>query len=378
MVSLTLALSACTAAASSNAHGAERRVPATAPTKKRLLAELAALEGYPKFTPPGAPLDAKRLPRSTKVVVIDNSPSVGPLEETSAGVISAAQAVGLKPVLLNGGANNTASDDISLLEEAVNLHPAVVLQVGIITALETGGLNYAKAHHVPVIAVDNNEPVAGASGEGSGPLVAATAQADNSGEGKAMAEYVAAHGPANATIGAITVDDIVSSQEIYRGFLTSLHTLCPHCTVIAQNVDTADWTTEVTSTVTSMFDAHPNMTYLFPVVDGMTPWVTLALTARSHRPSVISVNGTPGIAISAVKSGLYSADIGASPALSGWYAFDAALRVMLKSPPQTRPTEPMTLFTTPEVKARKLNPNSITSLYRDAFEAGFRKLWGIG
>jgi ribose transport system substrate-binding protein len=378
MASLAIVLSACGSSPSSATNGSKPQAGPSAAEKKQLLANLAALEGYPKFTPPGPALDAKRLPSSTLVAVIDNTPSVGPLEQASAGIISAAKTVGLTTKLLNGGADNTASDDISLLEEAVNLHPAVVLQVGILTALEGAGLKYAKAHHVPVIAVEDAPPVGGVAGEGSGPFIAGAAQQNDYAEGKVVAEYVAAHGPADASIGVITSNDIVPSNEIYSGFTTELHEVCPKCTVFAQNVDTADWTTEITPTVTSMLDAHPTMTYFFPDVDGMAPWVTPALTAATNRPTVVSVNATPGAAMSAVKSGLFTAEAGDSWILNGWYAFDAALRAMLHLPVQTNPAEPVTFFTTAEMKAKNLNPNSSTLLFGDAFQAGFRKLWGLG
>jgi ribose transport system substrate-binding protein len=377
MASLAIVLSACGSSPSSATNGSKPQAGPTA-AEKQLLANLAALEGYPKFTPPGPALDAKRLPSSTLVAVIDNTPSVGPLEQASAGIISAAKTVGVTTKLLNGGADNTPSDDISLLEEAVNLHPAVVLQVGILTALEAAGLKYAKASHVPVIAVEDAPPVGGVAGEGSGPYIAGAAQQNDYAEGKAVAEYVGAHGPADASIGVITSNDIVPSNDIYSGFTTELHSVCPKCTVFSQNVDTADWTTEVTPTVTSMLDAHPTMTYLFPDVDGMAPWVTPALTAATHRPTVISVNATPGASMSAVKSGLFTAEAGDSWTLNGWYAFDAALRTMLHLPVQTNPAEPVTFFTTTEMKAKNLNPNSSALLFGDAFQAGFRKLWGLG
>lgn len=377
MASLAIVLSACGSSSPAASQSKSNAGPSAA-EKKQLLANLAALEGYPKFTPPGPPLDAKRLPSSTLVVVIDNTPSVGPLEQSSAGIISAAKTVGLTTKLLNGGANNTASDDISLLDQAVNLHPAVVLQVGILTALETSGLEYAASHHVPVIAVEDAPPVGGVAGEGSGRYIAGAAQQNDYAEGEAVAEYVGANGPADASIGVITSNDIVPSNDIYSGFTTELHKVCPKCTVFTQNVDTADWTTQVTPTVTSMLDAHPTMTYLFPDVDGMAPWVTPALTAAANKPTVVSVNATPGTAMDAVKSGLFAAEAGDSWTLDGWYAFDAALRAMLHLPVQTNPAEPVTFFTTAEMKAKNLNPDSSTSLFGDAFQAQFRKLWGLG
>jgi ribose transport system substrate-binding protein len=335
------------------------------------------MEGYPSFTSPGPAINARQIPKSTGIVVIDNTPSVGPLQETAAGVMSAAQAAGFSPKLLNGGANNTASQDIDLLEQAVNLHPKVVLQVGIITALETSGLQYAKSHNIPVIAVDDNQPIADAAGEGSGPLVAATAAQDYSGYGQTMAQYVAATGPANASVGVITSNDIVPSNIIFDSFKSELAKLCPGCTIFTQNVDTADWSTQVTPTVTSMLDAHPTMNFLFPIVDGMAPLVSPALSATSQSLKVISVNATPGSAMSSVKSGQFAAEVGGSPQMIGWYAFDAALRVLLKLPPQAKPNEPMTFFTTADMKSKNLDPNNVTDLFGDAFKPGFLKLWGL-
>jgi ribose transport system substrate-binding protein len=343
-----------------------------------LTAALQALEKNPAFTAPGPAFDAKKLPASTPIVVIDNTPSVGPLEETSAGVMQAAQAAGFSPKLLNGGANNTASDDINLLEQAVNLHPKVVLQVGIITALETAGLQYAKSHGVPVIAVDDDAPVAGAPGEGSGPLVSGTSAQDYTAYGQVLAEYVAAQGPKNASVGIITSADIVPSTAILAAFKSELAKLCAGCTVFTQNVDTADWSTQVTPTVTSILDAHPSLNYLFPVVDGMAPLVSPALSAATDPGlQVISANATPGSAMNSVKSGQFAAEVGASPEAIGWYGFDAALRVMLGLPQQTNPDEPYSFFTTSEMKTKNLDPSSVSALFGSAYETGFLKLWGV-
>jgi ABC-type sugar transport system substrate-binding protein len=343
-----------------------------------LNAALQALEKNPAFTPPGPALDAKKLPASTPIVVIDNTPSVGPLEETSAGVMQAAQQAGFSPKLLNGGANNTASDDINLLEEAVNLHPKVVLQVGIITALETAGLQYAKSHGVPVIAVDDDAPVAGVPGEGSGPLASGTSAQDYTAYGQVLADYVAAQGPNNASVGIITSDDIVPSTAIQAAFTSELKKVCSGCTTFTQNVDTANWSTQITPTVTSILDAHPTLNYLFPVVDGMAPLVSPALSASSDSSlQVISANATPGSAMNSVKSGQFAAEVGASPEAIGWYGFDAALRVMLGLPQQTNPDEPYSFFTTSEMKAKNLDPNSVSALFGNAYQTGFLKLWGV-
>lgn len=371
-----LALAACSSSSSGGSGSGSGAT--TSSQSKALAAALQAMEGFPAFTPPGPSLNAKQLPSSTGIVVIDNTPSVGPLQETAAGVMSAAQAAGFSPKLLNGGADNTPSQDIDLLEQAVNLHPKVVLQVGIITALETAGLQYASSHAVPVVAVDDNQPEAGAAGEGSGSLVAATAAQDYSGYGKTMADYVGSVGPKNAQIGVITSDDIVPSNVIFASFQSELKKVCPGCTVVSQNVDTADWSTQVTPTVTSMLDAHPTMNYLFPIVDGMAPLVSPALSAASQSLSVISANATPGSAMASVKSGQFSAEVGGSPQEIGWYSFDAALRVMLKLPVQANPNEPMSFFTTTEMKSKNLNPNDVTALFGNSFQAGFLKLWGLG
>jgi ribose transport system substrate-binding protein len=372
-------LAACSSSSSSGTTASHSNSSTTSSKQSATFAaKLKALETTASFSAPGPALDAKKLPKSTSIVVIDNTPSVGPLEETTAGVVQAAQDAGFSPKLLTGGADNTASQDIDLLEQAVNLHPAVVLQVGIITALETSGLQYAKSHGVPVIAVDDNQPVAGAPGEGSGSLAAATAAADYSAYGQLLAEYVASQGSSNASIGVITSDDIVPSTVIFDSFKSELAQVCSGCKVFSQNVDTADWSTQITPTVTSILDAHPSLNYLFPIVDGMAPLVSPALSAASgHSLQVISANATPGSAMQSVESGQFAAEVGTAPQTIGWYAFDAALRVMLKLPAQTNPNEPLSFFTTSEMKAKNLNANSVPSLFGDAYVSGFLKLWGI-
>lgn len=376
----TVALAACGSSAGSGSPASTGQGSSSTPSalSASLAAKLRALEKSPAFTPPGPSLNAKKLPSSTPIVVVDDRPSSGPLLGTSQGVMAAAQAAGFTPKLLNGGADNTASDDIDLLEQAVNLHPKVVLQVGIISELEAAGLQYAKAHGVPVIAVSDDPPVAGAPGEGSGPLIAGTAGSDYTAFGQILAEYVASLGPKNASVAVITANDIAPSTVTFGAFKSELAKLCPGCTVITQNVDTANWTSQITPTVTSILDAHPALNYLFPIVDGMATFVVPALTARpAGHLQVISANATPGSAMASVKSGQFAAEVGGPPEEMGWYAFDAALRVMLRLPQQTDPTEPISFFTTAEMNARKLDPSSASSLFGSSYESGFLKLWRV-
>lgn len=350
---------------------------ASSTSSAKLNAQLATMMGHPGFTAPGPAINVKSLPASTGIVVIDNAPGVAPLQTASAGAMAAATAAGFKPTLLNGGANNTPSDDINLLEQAVNLHPALVLQVGIITALEGSGLSYAQQHGVKVIGVDDNLATAGAPGEGSGPQMAGTASLNEKVEAQAMAKYVASNGPSNAQVGVILTNDIDPSVVQFAAFKTALKKLCPKCTITTSNVPVASWTTQITPTVTSMITANPNMKYLMPIVDGMTPWVTPALSGSNFKGRVITINGTPGAAMQALKSGVYRAQVGSAPASIGWYAMDAGFRALLKQPMQKNPGLPVTYFNTEEMVSKKLAPNSAQSLYGNAYVSGFKKLWGL-
>ncbi|HVT68876.1 MAG TPA: hypothetical protein VHF26_14085, partial [Trebonia sp.] len=168
----------------------------------------------------------------------------------------------------------------------------------------------------------------------------------------------------------------VPSNIIFNTFKAELKTLCPGCTIYTQNVDTASWSTQVTPTVTSMLDAHPNLNFLFPVVDGMAPLVSSGLSA-GRSLQVISANATPGSAMASVKSGQFSAEVGGAPQEIGWYAFDAALRLLLGLPAQTNPNEPMSLFTTQTMKSQNLDPNNVEALFGNAYQSGFLKLWGV-
>lgn len=340
--------------------------------------QLSALESIPSFKAPGPSIKASKL-AGKSIVIINGDPSAPPPAQTVKGVVAAAQAAGIKTTVLNGSSSQVAVYT-QLLDQAISRKPMAIVTVAVVPALVKTELQKAKSAGIPVIIGlqrYHSSPTGPNQLAGSAYYGFVTQPAPV--EGTILAEQVAVDGPSNATVGFVTSNVIPLSPQIYDAFKSGLAKYCPGCKIIdTQNVDPSNWVGSLSSTVSAMLSAHPNMNYLIPVFDGMAPFIISALgtSGSGSHVKVITTQGSVGAAMSAVQKGTFLSDVGQSAAWDGWALMDQALRAGLGLPPESNPAIPVRIVTAAQLKG--VNPNSDSAIYGTSFEAGFKKLWGLG
>jgi len=369
-------LAACTSSASTSAGRAHKTAQANGTSHSNLDSLLASIEGTPRFTAPGPPIQASAL-RGSQIVAIDCAPSAAPPANTTTGLVAAAKVAGIKVTVLAGG-NETLSLDLQFFDQALARKPRAIVTIGCVSGLLGVPMAAAKAAHIPVIVSDNMGPTPSAPGQGAGPLAFGIANQPMTEEGMIAAEYIASTGPPNAQVGFVTADEVAGSPQVYAGFKSELKKVCPQCSIAAvQNVNPGAWTTSLSSTISSMLASNPKIDYLVPVFDGMAPFVSTALSSSGKvgKVKVVTTQGSTGPALNAVKSGTFAADVGTSNTWVGWVALDQAMRGALDLPAERNPIIPVRLFTKKVMAS--VNPSSDSSSYGTSYVQGFRKLWGI-
>lgn len=368
--------SSATTAAKSGATATTAAASSGSSQTASIKADLAKLEGVPTFTPPGPAINASKL-KGKQIVSIDCAPSAAPPAQTTAATVTAGKAAGINVRVLAGG-NEDIPLDTQFIDQAINLKPIAIITVGCTPPLLKVPLQAAKSAGIPVVCANYIPPQVGAPGQGCGPLTFGDAM-QPAAEGTVLAQVVALNGPSNAKIGFVTADEIAGSPALAKTFKAGLAKYCPGCKIVdTQNVNPGNWVTSLTSTINSMLVAHPDMNYLFPVFDGMTPFVTAALKSSSAGKSVkiITTQGSIGAAMTDVENGTFMADVGSSDTWVGWTAVDQAMRAALGLKPETNPAVPMRLETAASVKGA--NPKSDAAIYGTSYVSGFKKLWGLG
>ncbi len=380
LVSVALLAAACGSSSSSSVStsttsGCPTTTSASS-SNASLKASLANLESVPQFTPPGPAFNASKL-AGGKIVSVDCAPSAAPPAQTTAATVAAGKAAGLNVTVLAGG-NEDIPLDTQFIDQAINEKPIAIITVGCTPPLLTVPLQAAKNAGIPVVCANYIPPTVGAPGQGCGPLAFGDAMQPAS-EGTVLAQLVALNGPKNAQIGFLSADEIAGSPAVEKTFQAGLAKYCPSCKIAAiQNVNPGNWVTSLTPTINSMLVAHPNLNYLVPVFDGMTPFVTAALKSSPAGKSVkiITTQGSIGAAMTDVENGTFMADVGSSDTWVGWTAIDQAMRAALKLQPETNPAVPIRLETAASLKGA--NPNSDAAIYGTSYVQGFKKLWGLG
>ncbi len=373
-VSIALTLVALFAAACGGSN--DTAGTTTAATDSQVVAEcqktLDTAKQPLQFTPPGPAIDASKL-KGKKVTFVSLAQAVPTIADAATKTVEAGKAAGIDVSVYDG------KGDVSRFQQGISGAVAqkqdAIILLGIPTDVTQGALQKASDAGIPVVSELNNEPDAGAPGQGAGANIFATTAPSyvEVGGWLACQAIVATNGKANVVIfGSKELKPSAKEVEGIRAQLAK----CTGCTVSENSTPVAKWQTDLAGLAQSEVRKNPDANYLLPLYDGMGIFVTAGVqqSGSGDKVKVASFNATPA-ALDLVKNGsIFTADPGQPPGWLAWGGLDQAMRGMLKVEPGD-PKIPMRFFD--KANLQGVDTSDQDALFGSDYKDGFLKLWGL-
>ena len=324
------------------------------------------------FAAPGPAFDAAKL-RGKKVMFLSLAQAVPAIAQAAAATQQAGKLVGINVDVFDTKGN------VSLMQQgiqqAINTHESAIILLGIPLDVTANALQKAHAAGITLVSELNNQPTAGAPGQGAGPNVFGSTGPDRtvSGELLACKAVVDTQGKANVVI--FGDDELTTAAPPEVAGMEAILKQCTGCTYKKNSTPTASWQTDLPSKAASTVQSDPRVNYLLPLYDGMAIFMVSGVKSggAGSRVKIASFNAAPA-GLSMIKSGgPLVADPGQPNTWMAWQGLDQAMRGMLGLAPG-RPDVPIRFFDKSNLQA--LDVNNEAALFGNGYDAGFRQLWG--
>lgn len=332
---------------------------------------IAKYSKQPRFVPPGAAFNAKKLLRGKKVMLIPVTSQLPITQTITASMTAAAKRVG---VPFTAWQNQGKSDQwIAGINAAIAQHYSVIDLLAIPPAVLRPQIELAHKAGIKVI-------TSHFAGFGWTPpsYVDGAVRLPYYQVGQILAAWAIVQTKGKADIFSVVADDLVSTADVEKGMNDELKRDCPACKIKLVSVPTVEWADKVQGEVQSGLQADPKINFVLPIYDAMTQFVAAALrtTGRSARVPQASFNGST-FALSFVKQGTVQMDIGENEDWIAHAMLDADMRAAagLKVPSNDYAGTPLYIFTKKNVAKAGTPPNPAKG-YGNAYLGGFAKLWG--
>lgn len=368
--------SSASATATTGASGGTATTGAKADPVANAKAEIAKYAGMPTFTAPGPAIDASKL-KGKKVSVVMNLGSAPSLVTIADGIKQAGQLLGIQVQVYDGqGILSTMQQDVL---QSITQHSDAIILDGEAGSFLPSAVAAANAAKIPLIDVLGGQPVAGTPGGGYGEGVFAGAGPSWMELGRLMADTAIVKSSAVGINASIITFNNPLGPAVIKG-IDQVFSGCSNCHVLStQDIEPQYWGTKVTGSVTSLIAANPKLNYIFPVSDTPSIFATAGVSqaGATGRVSVATAGGAGPATVGLVQKGpILVTDSGYSTTWAGWGAMDQALRAMSGMKPGN-PSIPLRYIDKSNIAGVKLT-SDMTSVYGDAYIAGFKKLWGLG
>jgi ribose transport system substrate-binding protein len=330
-------------------------------------------EAPPKWDGPTAKVDTK-LARGKSVDLINLTEEIPALHEWAAVAQQELQQAGVHVNICD--AQGSPTGIVDCLQQAISLHPNVIVAMALDTAFIHKYIEEANARGIKVITAQTGTPGiphgTGAVAEVSFPYPEV---------GRILAAWFAASSHCQGSYPQIitsTSSRQPSAAEV-NGIQSELHRLCPNLKPIpVQNVLIPNWPTQLPTLMRSDIISEPNVHYYLPLYDGMTIYMLPAVRQANawNKVSMASFNGTPVVMAEVAKSPL-KADIGGP---NDWYGFalaDQVFRVLTGAKVVADEHVPLRLFDATNIGTINIKAPEYTWYGTVNFRADYEKLWGF-
>lgn len=364
-VLLTAACGSSSTSSSTSAAGL------SAANQQYLQAQVSQWKAIPTFTPPGPTISVSSL-KGKLLFAIPIEAQVPFVAASMTGIQQAAQAAGLD--YRNCPNQGQPSQWAACIEEGISAHAAAIILIGVQPSEVAPQLAAAQAAGIPTIECALQE-------RGAPNLPGITASVGQPGAlvGQIMADYAILH--YNGAVHALVVQssDVQVTAPLVAAITSEFKNHCgAGCTTVIDDVPTADWATQITTSVQSALVAHPDINAIIPIYDGMMPQVLAGINgaSASSRVKILTFNGTPSV-LSSIASGPVLMDIGEPAYWLGWNYTDQAMRSILGQPlGPDKEFNAIRAFDASNVSEAG-TPPSYSEGYGDAYVAGYKTLWGL-
>lgn len=339
---------------------------------KAARALIAKYQKVPKFVAPGPAFDAKKLMAGKKVMIIPVTSQIPITQVITASMTKQAKRLGF--TFTNWQNQGKADQWIAGINQAIAQNYDVVDLLAIPPEVLKPQIDQARKAGVKVI----SSHFAG-FGWKVPSYIDGAVRLPYYEVGQILAAWaiVQTNGKANAL--AVVANDLISSADVIKGMKDVFRRDCTGCKLEIVDVPTVEWAKSVQGEVQSALLRNPNINYLLPIYDAMTPFVTAALRTSGKAGTVqqASFNGTPFV-LKSVKTGDVKMVIGENEDWIARAMLDADMRAAagLKVLANHYKGAPLYIFTKSNV-ARAGSPPDPAKGYGNAYSPGFDKLWGI-
>ena len=201
---------------------------------------------------------------------------------------------------------------------------------------------------------------------------------DYEGAGRLLADWVINTTQGKSKVLILEASDSVSSPPFVAAIEDEFKTRCGSgCELLKADVPTSDWATRITPTVQAQVVANPDLNYIIPIYDSMSPQVVAALAATNTADTVkiATFNGSASV-IDLVREGKVEMDIGENLVWAGMAIMDSEMRLLAGQAMPDDPKIPMYIFTKDNA-AEAGTPAQIGQGYGNAQDAGYHDLWQL-
>jgi ribose transport system substrate-binding protein len=295
-------------------------------------------------------------------------------QELRQGVEEAVDAVGGALVVTDSGGDPSKAS--SLIDQAASQGADVILLQGTDPAQVAASIEGAKAMGIPVVSVASLDagPVPAelaAHGVSANAAISTTTTATH------VANYLAADSGGDAKVLFLNSSTFAIAEPFEAALTSRLASLCPGCSIDVQDSPLSQWQTNLQTQVQSYLTAHPDTTYVVPIVDAMNVNVAPAVMATGGNAKIASTNATLAT-IESILAGTTpeAMDVGSPNTWLGWSAVDQAIRVAVGEPAVDDEQIPVRTFTSENTGDLDLDDPS--SWYSDFdFRVFYEGVWGL-